>query len=205
MKTVSVPLFLRIFYPSLLWSMPAGNKRIYLTFDDGPHPQITPQVLEMLNHYNAKATFFCVGKNVVKHPETYEKIITNGHLTGNHSYNHLNGWQTPLNTYYENANLCRKVVDSDYFRPPYGKITPSQIQTLKKEYTIVMWSVLSYDFDGETSPEQCIDYVLQNARDGAIIVFHDSMKAAPNLLAALPVVLEHYSKEGYTFEQLNAS
>lgn len=199
MKTVTVPLFLRLFYPSLLWSMPEGNKRLYLTFDDGPHPDITPKVLDILQEYNALATFFCVGENVIRHADVYQQILERGHLTGNHTHNHLNGWCTSLKTYYENANHCREVIDSPFFRPPYGKITPMQIQALKKEFTLVMWSVLSYDFDPETSTEQCRDYVLHNAKDGAIIVFHDSPKAAPKLLKALPAVLEHFAKQGYRF------
>lgn len=204
MKTASVPIFLRMFYPSLLWSMPQGNKQLYLTFDDGPHPEITPQVLDLLAKHNARATFFCVGENVAKNPKTYQQILDAGHLTGNHTYNHLNGWKTPLKEYYENTNKCREVVDSVYFRPPYGRINPCQIQTLKKEYSLVMWSVLSYDYDRETNAEQCLDYVMRHTTDGAIIVFHDSEKAAPNLLKTLPQVLSHYTKEGYRFERLDA-
>jgi len=183
--------------------MPAGNKRIYLTFDDGPHPEITPKVLDILDKYQARASFFCVGENVVRFPETYQDLINRQHITGNHSFNHLNGWKTPLNDYYENVNLCRNHVDSTWFRPPYGKITPSAIQALKKEYTIVMWSVLSYDFDAETTPEQCVDYVINNADDGAIVVFHDSEKASNNMFHALPIVLGHFSAQGYTFEALH--
>lgn len=203
MKSVTIPSFLRIFYPSLLWNMPEGNKKLYLTFDDGPHPIITLKVLDLLKKYNAKASFFCVGENVVKFPETYQIVLENGHLTGNHCYNHLNGWKTPLAEYYENVNLCRTHVDSIWFRPPYGRITPSQIQTLKKEYKIVMWTVLSYDFDAETTPQQCIEYVLSNATDGSIIVFHDSEKASRNLFPALEATLEHFSKLGYSFERLD--
>ncbi|MDY0077158.1 MAG: polysaccharide deacetylase family protein [Bacteroidales bacterium] len=202
MKAVTVPVFLKIFYPSLLWQMPEAEKKLYLTFDDGPHPEITPQVLEILNQFSAKASFFCVGDNVRKFPETYASLIENGHAVGNHSMNHLNGWKTNLNTYYDNVNECRGLVDSKLFRPPYGRITPSQIHTLKKEYTIVMWSVLSYDFDAETNPEQCLEYVINNTEDGAIIVFHDSVKAAKNMLYALPKVLKHYSDLGYTFASL---
>lgn len=202
MKAVTVPAFLKIFYPSLLWQMPAGEKKLYLTFDDGPHPEITPQVLEILAQYQAKASFFCVGDNVRKFPETYAQLIKNGHAVGNHSMNHLNGWKTNLNVYYENVNECGNYIDSLLFRPPYGRITPSQIHTLKKEYTIVMWSVLSYDFDAETNPEQCFEYVIDNTEDGAIIVFHDSVKAASNMLYALPRVLKHYSELGYVFARL---
>lgn len=204
MKTATVPIFLRMFYPSLLWSMPQGNKQLYLTFDDGPHPEITPKVLDLLAKFNARATFFCVGENVAGNPDTYQQILDAGHLTGNHTYNHLNGWKTPLKEYYDNTNKCREVVDSVYFRPPYGRITPFQIQTLKKEYTLVMWSVLSYDFDRETNADQCFDYVIRNTTDGAIIVFHDSEKAAPNLFKTLPQVLEHFTKAGYRFERLDA-
>jgi len=203
MKAVTVPVFLRMFYPSLLWKMPEGNMQLFITFDDGPHPEVTPAVLDILAHYQAKSTFFCVGDNVRRYPEVYQSIINQGHLTGNHSFEHVNGWKTPLNEYYENVNLCRKYIDSVWFRPPYGRITPKQIQALKKEYTIVMWSVLSFDFDPETSPEQCVDYVLNHATDGAIIVFHDSTKAAEKVLFALPKVLEHYSSKGYTFSRLD--
>ncbi len=202
MKAVTVPAFLRIFYPSLLWQMPAGNQSLYLTFDDGPHPEITPRVLDMLDEYQAKATFFCVGENVQRFPQTYAEIIRRGHRTGNHSMNHLNGWKTNLNLYYENVNECRNLIDSELFRPPYGRITPTQIHTLKKEYKIVMWSVLSYDFDSETTPEQCLNYVLENTEDGAVIVFHDSEKSAENMLYALPKVLDYYSEKGFSFQSL---
>ncbi len=202
MKAVTVPAFLKIFYPSLLWSMPSGNNRLYLTFDDGPHPEITPRVLKLLADYQAEATFFCVGENAAKYPDVYQMILNQGHLTGNHTFNHLNGWRTPLNEYYENVNLCRDVIDSTWFRPPYGRITPSQIQALKKEYTIVMWSVLSYDFDRETTPDQCLDYVVNNAEDGSIIVFHDSEKSEDKMFYALRRVLEHYTNLGFSFKSL---
>lgn len=203
MKSTTIPAFLRLFYPSLLWQMPAGEQQLYLTFDDGPHPQITPMVLALLEKYQAKATFFCVGENVSKHPETYQQIIHEGHLTGNHSYNHLNGWKAPLGKYYENVNQARQHIDSEWFRPPYGRITPSAIQTLKKEYKIVMWTVLSYDFDQDTSPEQCTSNVLDNLSDGAIIVFHDSRKALKNLLPALEATLKAGISLGYSFKRLD--
>jgi peptidoglycan/xylan/chitin deacetylase (PgdA/CDA1 family) len=159
-------------------------------------------VLEILDKYQAKATFFCVGENVQRFPQTYAEILQRGHRTGNHSMNHLNGWKTNLNLYYENVNECRNHIDSELFRPPYGRITPTQIHTLKKEYKIVMWSVLSYDFDPETTPEQCLDYVLEHAEDGAVIVFHDSEKSAQNMLYALPKALEYYNEKGFRFESL---
>ncbi len=203
MKSTTIPAFLRLFYPSLLWQMPAGKKRLFLTFDDGPHPQITLKVLSMLEKYDAKATFFCVGENVTKHPETYRQIINQGHLTGNHSFNHKNGWKTPLKAYYKNVNLARQHIDSEWFRPPYGRISPAAIQTLKKEYKIVMWTVLSYDFDKDTSIDQCKANVLDHLSDGAIIVFHDSRKAEKNMLPALEATLTEGTRLGYTFARLD--
>lgn len=192
-----------MFYPSLLWKMPEGQKKLYITFDDGPHPKITPKALGLLAKYQAKATFFCVGENVFRHPETYEAVLNAGHLTGNHSFNHLSGWRTDNTAYYENILLCSNYVQSKWFRPPYGKISPMQIQTLKKEFTIVMWSVLSYDFDPEIDTESCIRNVLDNTTDGAIIVFHDSQKAAEKMLPALEKTLDHFSKLGFSFERLD--
>lgn len=183
--------------------MPEGQKKIYITFDDGPHPKITPKALEILDKYKAKATFFCVGENVLRYPETYEAVLNAGHLTGNHSFNHLSGWRTDNKDYYENILLCSNYVQSKWFRPPYGRISPMQIQTLKKEFTIVMWSVLSYDFDPEIDVESCIRNVLDNTTDGAIIVFHDSQKAAEKMLPALEKTLDHFSKMGFSFERLD--
>lgn len=192
-----------MFYPSLLWKMPEGQKKLYITFDDGPHPHITPKALEILNKYQAKATFFCVGENVLRYPETYQDILDAGHLTGNHSFNHLSGWKTDNKEYYENILLCSNYVQSKWFRPPYGRISPMQIQTLKKEFTIVMWTVLSYDFDPEMDAESCIQKVLENTTDGAIIVFHDSKKAADKMLPALEKTLDYFSKQGFSFERLD--
>lgn len=182
--------------------MPKGNKRIYLTFDDGPHPEITPKVLEILEAYKAKATFFCVGQNVEKFPETYQMILNAGHTTGNHSFNHLKGWKSPVNDYYENIKKASLLIQSDYFRPPYGRITPAQIRKLKKEYRIVMWSVLSYDFDKEISTEQCFKNVIDHVHDGDIVVFHDSEKASQNMLSTLPKVLETLTGRGFSFASL---
>lgn len=203
MKATTIPAFLRWFYPSLLWQMPAGRQKVYLTFDDGPHPVITPQVLELLEKHQAKASFFCVADNVRKHPETYQQLLESGHLVGNHGTNHLNGWKTPLGDYYNNIVAAKKYIDSEWFRPPYGRITPSQIQALKKEFTIVMWTVLSYDFDRETSVEQCTANVLNNLDDGAIVVFHDSIKAAPRMLPALEATLFKAVELGFGFGRLD--
>ncbi len=192
-----------MFYPSLLWQMPEGRNRLYLTFDDGPNPEVTPRVLRLLEAYNAKATFFCVGDNVRKHPDTYNQVLAAGHLTGNHSFNHLNGWKSKLSTYYENVTHAREYIDSNWFRPPYGRITPAQIQALKKDFRIVMWSILSYDFDHETSVQQCTDNVLNNLHDGAVIVFHDSKKALKNMLPALEATLKFGQAHGYVFSRLD--
>jgi peptidoglycan/xylan/chitin deacetylase (PgdA/CDA1 family) len=183
--------------------MPRGEKRIYLTFDDGPHPDITPMVLEILETYNAKATFFCVGHNVEKFHDTYQLILAAGHKTGNHTFNHVKGWNCAAYAYVGNVQKANVLIQSNYFRPPYGKITPAQIRRLKTNFQIVMWSVLSYDFDKETSPEQCLINVLKNVKDGDIVVFHDSEKAARNMLFTLPKVLDSLKKNGYTFAALD--
>jgi peptidoglycan/xylan/chitin deacetylase (PgdA/CDA1 family) len=203
MKTSTIPLFLRIFCPSLLWSKPTGNQQIYLTFDDGPHPKITNEVLDLLDFYKAKATFFCVGENVERFPEIYANVGRKGHLTGNHSFNHLNGWNTPLASYYENVCKCRELVDSRWFRPPYGKITPAQIQSLKKEYNIVMWSVLSHDYDIEFSISDCIAKVEKQAGDGSIVIFHDSEKARERMLPTLEHTLKTFRNKGFRFSRLD--
>ena len=203
MRYASVPVFLQMFYPSLLWKMPEGNRRLYLTFDDGPHPEVTTEVMALLEAYQAKASFFCVGENVVKYPETYESIITQDHLTGNHSFHHLNGWKTDNAVYYENVKKCAEFVDSKWFRPPYGRISPMQIQTIKKEFTIVMWSILSYDFDPEIDLESCMGKVLDNAVDGSIIVFHDSKKAVKKMIPILKRTLDVFSEKGFSFERLD--
>lgn len=183
--------------------MPRGSRRIYLTFDDGPHPDITPKVLSILEKFNAKATFFCVGQNVERFPETYQMIPDAGHETGNHSFNHLKGWNETTRSYVDNVMKGQPLIQSEFFRPPYGRITSSQIRMLKPKFRIVMWSVLSYDFDKNTSPEQCLKNVTDHVKDGDIVVFHDSEKAAKNMLSALPKLLEILSAKGFTFPTLN--
>jgi peptidoglycan/xylan/chitin deacetylase (PgdA/CDA1 family) len=183
-------------FPNYIWDIPNRNA-VYLTFDDGPTPQVTEWVLELLKKYNAKATFFCIGENIKKHPEIFRKISSEGHQVGNHTYNHLNGWQTSDEKYLENVALCQSEIYNqeskffDLFRPPYGKITPSQSRKLRKlGYKIIMWDVLSADFDIMISKEKCLKNVLNNIQSGSIIVFHDSEKAFQNLEYALPRVLE---------------
>ena len=196
---VKPPYLIRKFFPQLLWEVQTTKKEIFLTFDDGPHPEITPLILDLLDEYKAKATFFCVGENVKKYPETYALIPERGHYTGNHSFNHLNGWKTNNSAYFENIEKASSLIASSLFRPPYGRITPSQISALKSQYKIVMWTVATYDFSKKVSPEQCRENAIQKSKAGSIVVFHDSEKARDNILFALPAFLEHYQNKGFTF------
>jgi len=202
MRFITTPYILRMFYPSLLWEMPEGEKKIYITFDDGPHPTITPQVLEILKKFNAKATFFCVGNNVKKYKDTFEMIVKDGHSVGGHTYNHEKGWNTKTKKYVESVNETQGLIKSSLFRPPHGRIKSSQIRKLKNNYKLVAWSVIAYDWDKSLNPEDCFNNVVKNADDGSIVVFHDSEKAVKNMIPALTKVLEYYSEKGFTFEKL---
>lgn len=202
MYLVHTPQYVQALFPGLTWKMPGDKKEMYLTFDDGPIPEVTPWVLETLDFYNAKATFFCVGDNVRKYPDIYQRVISSGHAVGNHTLNHLSGWSTENIPYFHNIRHCARVVNSGLFRPPYGKLRPSQVQFLQRHYKIIMWDVLSGDFDRDISPDDCFQNVAQNAGQGSIIVFHDSLKAEINLKHALPLVLEFFNKQGYTFSAL---
>ncbi len=199
---VKPPLILRFLLPGVTWKVNTSEKVIFVTFDDGPHPEITLQVLDILDRFLAKATFFCVGENVQKYPSTYAEILHRGHHTGNHTYNHLKGWKTNNKTYFNNINKASQLIESKLFRPPFGKISPLQALHLKRHYRIVMWSVISYDFDVRVSPEQCLDNVMNHSFPGTIAVFHDSVKSVKNLLTVLPLYLEAMSKKGYTFKAL---
>lgn len=201
----------RLLAPSLLWNMPSNKNNIYLSFDDGPHPAITPWVLETLKHYQAKATFFCIGENIEKFPETFKQLISEGHSIGNHTHNHLKGWKTSTSVYLENTKKAEASISKfseinhkrKLFRPPYGKIKPSQAKQLQElDYKIVMWDVLSGDFDTSISAEKCFQNVLENTKPGSIIVFHDSEKASENLKQVLPRVLKYYSEKGFEFKGL---
>lgn len=194
--------FLSFFYPSLLWHVPVKDKILYLTFDDGPIPEVTPWVLEELKKRNVKATFFCIGDNVRKYPMIFQSIRENGHTTGNHTYHHLNGWNTADKKYSEDIELANKLISSRLFRPPYGKIRISQISALKKKYRIVMWDVLSKDYDINLNGEHCYQRVIKSAQPGSVIVFHDSLKAQDRIRFALPKVMDHFIKMGYTFAAL---
>ena len=248
----------KFLYPSLLWNLPKTGNTLYLTFDDGPIPEVTPWVLALLKEYHAKATFFCIGENIVKHPEVFDQILDEGHNVGNHSFNHLNGWKTPISSYIENVKKAeaiifekresrnqrqesrdriqdlrtenieergekkesrdkkqdfrtesiekRKEAENKYvkiFRPPYGKITPKQIKTLQGQgFKIVMWEVISGDFDLNILPENCLNNLLKNSKPGSIVVFHDSIKASEKIKEVLPKVLEYYFQRGFEFKAI---
>ncbi len=206
MYLVKTPDFVsRYIFPGYVWNMEAGGNKLYLSFDDGPHPEATPYVLDLLKQYNAKATFFCIGKNVAQYPEIYRRILMEGHRVGNHTMNHLNGWQTEDAVYLENVVAGSRYIDSKLFRPPYGRIGAFQAKQIKEVlgYKIIMWTVLSGDFDLKISPQQCADNVLKKAKPGSIVVFHDSEKALPRMKVGLAETLKHFSKQQMTFATIN--
>ncbi len=206
MYLVKTPWLLKKLYPRLIWNRSRKNQCIYVTFDDGPIPIVTPFVLNILKQYNAKATFFCIGDNVNKHPEVFEQVKNAGHAIGNHTWNHLKGWKTDNKTYLDNFLKADGVLHADLFRPPYGRIRKSQIRLLKKtnpRLQIIMWDVLSGDFDINLKPEICLQNVLKHTENGSIIVFHDSLKAYDRLEYVLPRALKEWSTRGYSFCSLD--
>jgi len=203
---IKTPWWLKKLYGNCIWEMPNTEKIIYLSFDDGPHPVITPFVLDTLAQYNAKATFFCIGKNVVEQSAVYERIVQEGHAVGNHTFNHLNGWHTNDAVYLQDIATAKKHIDAPLFRPPYGRITSFQLKILatdQYQLTSIMWTVLSGDFDQKMSKEKCLQNVLTKTGKGSIVVFHDSEKAFEKLKYALPKVLEHFSRKGYQFKKIS--
>jgi peptidoglycan-N-acetylglucosamine deacetylase len=202
MYTIKPPKIVKALYHELEWRINTNKPEIFLSFDDGPVPEITPAVLKILNEYNAKATFFCIGHNVDKYPGIYKSILEDGHTTGNHTYNHLNGWKTPRFTYLRNTLQCAELVKTSLFRPPYGKISRAQARAIRSRYRVIMWDVLSGDFDKNITKEKCLHNVIANTSAGSIIVFHDSYKAADKVLYALPRVLEYFSNKGFSFRSI---
>jgi len=198
------PFWLRAFFPGFIWRVPTQEKIIYLTFDDGPIPEITEFVLETLEQYHAKATFFCIGDNVRKHPYVFSKVLESGHAVGNHTFNHINGWKTNNDLYLENIKKCDEQlkIPTNLFRPPYGRIKKSQSKFVLKERKIIMWDVLSGDFSASLTPETCLQKTIRHAREGSIILFHDSIKASKNMQYALPRFLDNMAEQGYGFEAL---
>lgn len=203
-------IFRKVLFPQLTWKVPTNEKKLYLTFDDGPVPGVTEWVVDLLAEHQAKATFFCVGDNVRKHPEVFRKVIAAGHTVANHTFNHLDGWKNEYETYLENIQRCDQVMAENHssgekpllYRPPYGKLTLKQIKAIRRNHQIIMWEVLSGDFSPALSPQKCLQKTIQYAGKGSIVVFHDSYKAERNLKIALPGVLAHFGKKGYSFEAL---
>lgn len=185
--------------PGLTWEMPAEGRSLYLTFDDGPDPETTPRILDMLERFGAPATFFCVGDNVEKYPELFQELLERGHGAGNHGQKHRNGWLTPIRLYLNDVMKSGEMMGTDYFRPPYGKMTPWQRQMIRREYQIIMWTVLSRDWDEKVSAKECLENTWAHTRPGAIVVFHDNMKAMEKLEKVLPEYLQRAVDEGYRF------
>ena len=205
MYLVKTPFWLRFIYPSLVWRKLNDSNKIYITFDDGPIPIVTDFVINTLKMYEASATFFCIGDNIRKHPEVFQRLKDEGHSIGNHTYNHLRGWATNDDIYLDNIRKCNSLVQSDLLRPPYGRIKKSQISRVREAFPdmqIIMWDVLSGDFDQKLSPEKCLQNVIKHTRPGAIIVFHDSLKAFDRLEYVLPRALKFWKEKGYVFEKL---
>ncbi len=198
---------MRALYPQFVWRKPSDEKKIYLTFDDGPIPEVTEFVLETLEKYQAKATFFCIGDNINKNPGIFRKVIGAGHSVGNHTFNHLRGWATDDVTYFENSVRCKTEVEkfgieTKLFRPPYGRIKRSQARSLLPNHEIIMWDVLSGDFSQNLSPETVLKKTIKHTEAGSIVLFHDSIKANKRMAYALPRFLEHFSSQEFQFSRL---
>jgi peptidoglycan-N-acetylglucosamine deacetylase len=199
---IKIPWIAKQFFSSYIWSIDTTEKEVFLTFDDGPHPSITPWVLGQLRLYNAKATFFCIGKNVTEHPDVYKQILIEGHATGNHTYNHVNGWKMNAKKYLEDIEKATPLIQTNLFRPPYGRIKSNQAKQIVdamhcSSARVIMWDVLSADFDQTITKEECLKNVLDNYTKGSVIVFHDSEKAFSHLKFVLPKLLGHLQQEGY--------
>lgn len=196
---VRPPYLFRRLYPGATWRMNKKEKKIYLTFDDGPVPGVTPEALSVLRMFGVKATFFCVGNNVEKHPGIYKQLLDEGHSVGNHTFNHVDGWNTSTKEYLQEVVQCSRMVTSKLFRPPYGRMRPPQRKAIHRKYQIVLWDVLTYDFDKTVSAEYCLELALGNSREGSIVVFHDSEKAKERMLYALPRYIEEMKARGFEF------
>ena len=183
--------------------MPGQEKVIYLTFDDGPVPEATPEVLDILGKYKVPATFFMVGDNIRKYPGLFDQVKQGGHAIGNHTFHHLNGWHTAPGAYIDDVNRCREFSDTNLFRPPYGRFTPSQYFLLRKDFRFILWSVLTWDFHRLTTPERCLGNAIEHTCSGSVVVFHDHEKAMGNVRYALPRFLEHFLELGYRFSSLS--
>ena len=204
---IKIPWIVKKLFPDYIWNIPTHEKAVYLTFDDGPHPQVTPWVLQQLKEYNALATFFCIGNYVKQYPDVFNQVLTDGHSTGNHTQHHLNGWQTSNTEYFKDISQASHFIKSNLFRPPYGKIKTKQAKNIanalgEMNAKIIMWDVLSADFDVLASKEECLSNVLNNVTPGSVVVFHDSEKAFKNLEYILPLVLKTLQKQNYQFKKI---
>lgn len=198
-----VPTVLRKLFPKTVWRLPKREKTVFLTFDDGPIPEETPFVLDILRQHNIKATFFCVGENVKKHPDIFQMVLNEGHVVGNHTYNHLAGFTNFSKHYVENVGKADEFIHSRLFRPPHGTFRIGQFLFLRRRYTIVFWDVVTRDYNNKLSGEEVLDIVKRYTRNGSIIVFHDSLKASKNMRYALPRAIEYLKSEGYHFDILS--
>ena len=203
MNFYSAPFWIRAIYPkNLTWRIPTSQKEVFLTFDDGPVPEVTPLVLGILKKYNVKATFFCVGENVQKYPEVFDLLLKDGHVIGNHTFHHVKAWKTDFNAYLSEVEKCNILVKSRLFRPPHGQINRKLARNLSADYQLIMWSALTGDYNKELSGERCLKNAVKNTKPGSIIVFHDSVKAMGRMEYALPLYIEYCMKEGYSFSVL---
>ncbi|MHB9055340.1 MAG: polysaccharide deacetylase family protein [Paludibacteraceae bacterium] len=199
---LQVPEFIKILWRTSVWRIKSGGKAVYLTFDDGPNPVVTPQVLNILEEYGVKATFFCVGENVEKFPEVFNEVKKRGHSLGNHTYNHVKGFEKSVKEYVDNVSRADELIQSKLFRPPHGKITFRQVKALKNDFKIIMWDFITYDYDKNVTPEAILKEIKKRTRKGSIVTFHDSLKAEMNVLAVLPDALKFWEKEGYEIRPL---
>lgn len=195
------PQLIRCLYPSAIWRMDKDKKAVYLTFDDGPIPRVTPWVLDVLDRYGIKATFFMVGDNIRKHPNEFRMVVERGHRIGNHTFNHIRGLSYDINSYLENTDkACRMMMNTNLFRPPHGYMSPKQYAELKKRYKIIMWDLVTRDYNRKFTGEQILQKVKKYARNGSIITFHDSLKSEENIRYALPKAIEWLMEQGYEFK-----
>ncbi len=195
---------LRLFFPNTIWQMPGNVKKVYITFDDGPIPEVTPWVINCLKEHGAVATFFCVGDNIIKHPDIFKQLVENKMEIGNHTYSHKKAWHCSKNEYLKDADKFQEIRHTELFRPPHGQLYPWLIKPLKKRFSkIVMWNILSRDYNKNISDDDIINNVTASLQPGSIIVFHDSVKTWPKLINVLPPVLKEINKQGYNYGLFN--
>ena len=198
-----IPDFIKLMWRTPVWRINPSEKVIYLTFDDGPNPEVTPQVLDILDEFEAKATFFCVGENVLKYPKIFQEVKHRGHAVGNHTFNHVKGTEKTVKEYVDNVGKAHEYIHSKLFRPPHGRITLSQVNKLKADFKIIMWDFITYDFDRQVTSTEILKEVKLRSRNGSVVIFHDSLKARKNVLEALPEALRYWKKEGYEVKALH--